>query len=203
MIHQTDATLDTKFLSNGFSHRGNSYRNNVIWNVKNADFFQIYADSDNSFTPTGELTGNKISIDSTGKYIVDAETLASISGVTFTGNQYHMTKTADTWFYLNADIKTNAEWAAGTGDTSRFEQATFPDTTRSVETYMTSIGETATLDAFIALARAQNRYNWDSRIMPSPVNDFIREGFFGPYYHGSIRTSGNLAPRTGYGWMRD
>lgn len=43
---------------------------------------------------------------------------------------------------------------------------------------MTSTGETATIDAFIAKARAQDRYNgWDPRFTADAVNDYIRAGF--------------------------
>jgi len=52
-----------------------------------------------------------------------------------------------------------------------------PDPDRDITTYMASIGEDPTLDAFLALARAQSRATWRGDITARAVNDYIREGF--------------------------
>ena len=53
---------------------------------------------------------------------------------------------------------------------AQFTKKTLPDETRTVETYMTSIGGTATLDAFYAKCRLQDRYNWDAKYTADAVN---------------------------------
>ncbi len=53
----------------------------------------------------------------------------------------------------------------------------FPNPERSVETYMETLGETPTLEAFLAEARQQSRANWRRKYTAKAVNDYIREGF--------------------------
>jgi hypothetical protein len=51
------------------------------------------------------------------------------------------------------------------------------DPTRSVGSYMASLGRTATLDAFLAAAEAQYKGNWNTAFMAAAVNAYIRAGF--------------------------
>ncbi len=53
----------------------------------------------------------------------------------------------------------------------------FPDPDRSISTYMTSIGQTASLDAFLTEARLQARSNWRREYTAKAVNSYIRAGF--------------------------
>ena len=53
----------------------------------------------------------------------------------------------------------------------------YPDPDRDITTYMASIGETATLQDFLTLARAQSRAQWRNDITAQAVNAYIREGF--------------------------
>lgn len=54
---------------------------------------------------------------------------------------------------------------------------TYNDPTRSVESYMASMGETATLAAFATEARLQSKDNWRSAYTAETVNNYIRNGF--------------------------
>lgn len=62
-------------------------------------------------------------------------------------------------------------------DNSIYKQIEYSDPNRDVDTYMASVGETATIDAFIEKCRAQDRYSWDSRFTAEEVNVWIKEGF--------------------------
>lgn len=122
------------------------------------------------------ITGNKINVPTNSNYIVyDYYNL--LDSFSFSNNQYYTTGADGTRFRVANVAKTDAQWVALTGDDSTFSQPTFPESTRSIETYMASLGETATLDAFIAKARAQDRYNWDTRFTADAVNDYLRAGF--------------------------
>ena len=63
------------------------------------------------------------------------------------------------------------------GDNSTFGQKEFTDSGRSIESYMTSIGETGTMENFILKIKSQNRYNWDTRFTAETVNGYIKAGF--------------------------
>ena len=52
-----------------------------------------------------------------------------------------------------------------------------PDPERDLESYLSSIGETPTFDAFLAEARKQSKRNWRPEFTAGAVNNYIREGF--------------------------
>ena len=69
------------------------------------------------------------------------------------------------------------QWQAVTGDNSVSEVVSFPDSSRSIETYMVAIGQGETVEAFIEKCRIQDRFNWDKRFTAQAVNNWIKQGF--------------------------
>lgn len=53
----------------------------------------------------------------------------------------------------------------------------FPDPDRTIESYMATLGEDPTLDAFLDAARQQSRASWRPELSAGAVNDYVREGF--------------------------
>ena len=56
-------------------------------------------------------------------------------------------------------------------------QTGYLDPNRTVETYMASIGGTASLDAYLAAARDQSKANWNTAYTADAVNTYIEAGF--------------------------
>ena len=98
-----------------------------------------------------------------------------IDGMAFSNNTYYAPGTPE--FTVSSVGYDPSQWVSSFESDAKFTQKTFLDDSRTVETYMTSIGEPGTLDAFIERARAQSRYNWDTRYTAGEINDYIREGF--------------------------
>ena len=69
------------------------------------------------------------------------------------------------------------QWNAYSGDTGVAEQINFADDSRTIETYMESIGETPTYERFIELQRAQRRGAWRTDMTADVINNYFREGF--------------------------
>lgn len=188
-MNQDDATINNgNFIFDIAGILSNiEYSGNVAYNVKNCKFFQNVGQGGQSSTGSTKanitVSGNKYSSTLAG-YFVSA---VSISGITFSGNKYYGDRGSEDIFSVNSVAYSMSEWVTLSGDTSTFSEPTFPDPTRSIETYMTSIGEAATIDAFIAKCRAQDRYNWDTRFTAPVVNAYLRAGFFsdepGPVSH--------------------
>lgn len=189
MLHQTDdAIVNGSFFHIGFTGRNISVHDNVVYDSKNITTVSLQA------LDTGDPARSGISItdnvfDTTTSYIVDTTTLPDLNAYSFSGNKYNTTKTANTWFNIHSTVLTNAQWQSTTGDNSTFEQVIYLDPTRSIETYMTHTGGTATADAFIAGCRKQDRFNWDERYTSNSVNAWIKEGF---------RRPGNLVTPTDF-----
>jgi uncharacterized membrane protein YgcG len=72
---------------------------------------------------------------------------------------------------------TMAQWQTTTGDNSIFESHPFPDPDRDIQGYQASIGQPASIDAFIATCRDQDRFSWDPRYTAGAVNSWIKAGF--------------------------
>lgn len=179
MLHQTDdAITNGQFFHIQYTGRNITINNNVVYDVKNVTPVSLQPLDTGDPERSGIAITNN-SFDTTTNLTVDAALLADVSAYSFSGNKYNTTKTADTWFNVNSSIKTNAQWQAITGDDSTFEQAAFPDSARTIESYMTYIGGTNTADAFIAGCRAQNRFNWNKRYTAETVNAWIKAGFSG------------------------
>lgn len=132
--------------------------------------------SGNNIVASGMIvSNNKFQIPQNAGYTCR---MNSVSGWSFSGNQYYSDRSDGTRFAISGSNKTNAQWAAATGDNSEFIKSSFPDPDRSIETYMANIGQTASIDAFINKCRSQGRYNWDNRYTASAVNSYLRAGFF-------------------------
>ncbi len=107
--------------------------------------------------------------------------------VSFSGNQYYGPASSN--FYINPDTFTFSQWQASTEPTSTFLQKSFPDRTRSIETYQASLSEIASIDAFAEKVTAQDRYSWDSRFTAPVVGAWIKTGFFAELYRGDVDNS--------------
>lgn len=80
--------------------------------------------------------------------------------------------------------QTVAEWEAlvaaavgGAADIGAQTEVSYADATRTIATYMTSLGMTATHAAFIAEAKLQERSNWRSAFTAQTVNAYLRAGW--------------------------
>jgi len=63
------------------------------------------------------------------------------------------------------------------GSNSGSSPEPFSDPTRSVGSYYGTLGGTATLNSFLAAARAQSKGAWNTQLMASAVNSYIQAGF--------------------------
>lgn len=159
-----------------------SITNNIFYNIMNADGAIICGDQttnsneqDTYYVKSGiTITGNKFQIPSYSEYLVNG--LTTISGFAFSGNTYYSDDATDLARVNTTDYNLSG-WQTLEEPDAVWQQVSFSAPTRDVDTYMASIGGTATVDGFIAAQRAQDRYSWDSRLEADTVNDWIRAGF--------------------------
>lgn len=107
----------------------------------------------------------------------------SSSAVVFSGNRYY-NKTANpasfawTGGAASGHAVNYAGWVAASGETgSSYAAVSYPDPNRNLETYAQSLGQPATVAAFIAGIRGQTKGNWQTVYTATAVNDYIRAGF--------------------------
>jgi hypothetical protein len=110
------------------------------------------------------------------RFLISVTSADAYNKAIFSGNQYYSSNS--TPFNRLGSWISHAQWVAQTGETgSAFGPISFPDPTRSIASYMHSIGFVGDVDEFLAVATAMHRWNWDGRFTASAVNSYIREGF--------------------------
>lgn len=93
----------------------------------------------------------------------------------FSGNDY--IAAASTPFLLD-NATDFAGWLAETGESgATLNSFTFSDSSRTIESYMTTLGKTATLESFLVEARLQSKWFWRTEITAPVINNYIRSGF--------------------------
>ena len=121
-------------------------------------------------------TGNQFQQVNGGKVVSQAS--ATFTQFAYSSNSYYTTDSSSAWFAINGVAKSYAQWntASGeTGDTST--QVTYSNPGRDIESYMTSIGATATRAAFYSACAAQSRLAWSANYTAANVIAYIRAGY--------------------------
>jgi len=166
--------------SYAFSHSGTSrnvtIENNHVYNFKNISYVFKISGAKGDNVSNMVFSNNKFQVPSSYKKIISAD-YATTGKWTFTGNQYYSERLDNTSFYYNQVAMSAAAWKTSSGDNALIEQISLPANMPSVPEYMLSIGETGTLDAFIAKCRAQDRFSWDTRFTSEKVNAWIRSAY--------------------------
>ncbi len=149
--------------------------NNIIHNIRFGNGM-IFDDNDGVDVSNMVVTGNTIQIEKDSGYTMYTD--YNILGKwEITNNFYYSDRQASSQFRYGSEYMTLAEWSAATGDNSTFKHVSFPDSSRSIETYQSKLGAVPTIDAFIASCRAQDRFNWNKNYTAKKVNKWIKAGF--------------------------
>ena len=149
---------------------------NVFYNFYNAIGLRILDPDAVSTISNITFSRNKIQLSNYSGYTISAGYNPAGKWI-FSRNEYYSNRSPSNRYILNGADITLATWQAATGDTSTFTQSTFPDPSRNITSYMTSVGGTGTLDAFFLAIRSQDKFSWDSRFSAAVINSWIKAGF--------------------------
>ena len=101
-----------------------------------------------------------------------------LTGITHADNTYFSLAPPADQFDYNGSYMDKTAFDAQVGDTtSVYAQLTFVDDSLSIETYMTSLGQTSTIDEFKAKCNAQGDGTWDINYTASYINAYFRAGY--------------------------
>lgn len=95
---------------------------------------------------------------------------------TWRNNTYHSVRAAGTWFQVNYANRTNAQWLA-TEPSAVFQAYSFPNPTRSLTGYASSIGAGNTWEDAATALMAQSKTNYDARWSAGALLGYFRAGF--------------------------
>ena len=129
-----------------------------------------------------KVTNNTIQDPDLGAAMVSQK--GPFTSVSYSGNTYSASNPSN--FALIAPTiggtsvpVTYDQWVSQSGETgSQVETITYPDPGRNLDTYVTTMINSAwTLSDFYVAIRAQSRLNWHPEYMAAAINDYIRGGF--------------------------
>jgi len=180
---------------------------NVLSNIANG--FAIHINGDINTTRGGpkenvHIWNNEIQLSGTNTQAINSEYGASDA---FYGNTYYTGLDANSWFRLNEQNVSYADWINGTGDTSTALAAPIDYVNKDVSlaSYNASIGGTATAESFIEDAKQQARYNWNPKYTAIAVNNYFRAGMQPKTVNGDTKTvtpsasaNGSIFPATAH-----
>ena len=190
-INSTSESSFTGNIFTDFSFTGNSYafdvdggkstdvnsgitiQNNLIYRVSSDALILV---TEPLFSNI-KILNNTIQDPDLSSQMIDVQ--GAFTPFSFSGNTYY--DGATTRFaqvgtggtYLNY-----GQWVTQSGETgSNYQQITYPDPGRNLETYEQSLTGNASLDEIYAAFRAQSKANWNPAYTAAAVNNYIRVGF--------------------------
>lgn len=113
-----------------------------------------------------------------GSLMLRARDVSALKGFTFVGNLCWCEPAGLETFQLAGRKLTVEQWTREPGvkgDQAR--KVEFADAARDVGTYHATLGKEATLEAFLAEAHEQSKFNWRTEYTAAAVIAYIREGF--------------------------
>ena len=171
-LHQPLFTSSYGLYLGGQTERQIAIRQNVFYGLKGKS---VDIDVDGSETGIS-VTGNEFQDPFRSSQLV--RQTGPFSAATYQGNSYFSTASSSAWFRVNGADKSYSQWLTLSGETGSFAGAiTYPDPGRDETTYMTSLGRTATLAAFVAEARLQSKASWRTEFTAPALNTYVRAGF--------------------------
>jgi hypothetical protein len=105
----------------------------------------------------------------------------------FSGNTYASSSAASNWFQYQSINTSFATWKANIEPTAISATVPFVNPTPTVESYMGSLGLTATMAGYIAGARNQSFTNWNPVYFASAMISYVKAGF-------TVVTADTIAP---------
>lgn len=117
--------------------------------------------------------------------LVDTESLIqhgawdTIAQVDTLSNRFYASQApSNAWAQVGTTNMTLQSYLQTIGDnTSVAQPVSYPQPSRTIETYQASLGGTPTLNAFVAEAKRQSREFWRPQYTAAAVNAYIRSGF--------------------------
>ncbi|MBK7644939.1 MAG: hypothetical protein IPJ19_18165 [Planctomycetes bacterium] len=170
-------------------HNYNSYRVVDNTTISNNIFYDWGGTCIDINTSTGgqsqqphnlQFLGNILENTRDNSPLVHHTVSASLAGVTGAGNTFNSMASTSAWFQVNGANESLTQWKASLAPpdtTSTAAHTNFPDPNRTIATYMTSLGGSATMQAFIAQCRLQSKATWNPMYTADAVNTYIRAGF--------------------------
>ena len=176
LAHQVSGTGNTKGMSLGGAYSGLQLHDNIIYG---------WVQSVNNLAPAIALEGTPTTqvrvynnhLQQSGGALYQQFNPVTASMYRYSGNKYFASSN-NVPFLESPSWMTYNQWLSFSGETdSTYSAVSYPDPNRTIATYMTSIGGSPSLNAFLTEARRQSKSNWRAAYTADAVGAYIRGGF--------------------------
>lgn len=175
--HQTSGTGNVKAMNLEGIATNLDLHDNIVYNwvqLVNTDAPALCLN--NSFAPVSNCRIHNNDFQQTGGCTIQRLVQLSGSIEIFTNNNYFSDNS--TPFTEPDGSKTYTQWVSRIGETGSSNAArTYAHPSRTIITYLSSLGLSGGVAEFMALAKANNLANWDPRFTAAAVIQYIRDGF--------------------------
>lgn len=176
--HNSNPAVDNTF---GIAIRGFQkalrLNQNTLFDLHGAENKPVIPIFDGQSQENVTLSDNVLALYNSSRYMIEIPD-SDGSQLTFTGNRYNNQKEAELWYRINGVTYSIDAWiSSGIETDASADSITFCDDSRHINSYLEAQGETGSIDTFIALAKNQQKYAWQSRYEAPTINHWMREGF--------------------------
>lgn len=173
--------IGDSLITNSYAFSINGHTTNLTINENIAYGFDNTAYSSN--WDFADIIGSNANIDFTNNITQnpfnDGQILIEVNNSNFgifdtVSNNQWFSERGSAWF-STGDY---ASWVSATGETNSSTQETpFNDPERTLETYMQSLGQMPTIQAFVSNAANESSVNWSGNYTGKTLNRYLRAGF--------------------------
>lgn len=160
---------------NAVGHTTNvSYTDNIIYNISGGSSRKLVLMLDGQTHKYSTFSRNQIQATSSIYLIEYALDSTSKSE----GNLFY-SPTSNSSIYMVGESLMNLSGylSAAKDTTSTFTQIKYIEPSRTVETYMTALGQPGTLNSLVTQVNQQSKFNWRNEYTTASINEYIRNGF--------------------------
>jgi len=163
--------------------------NNVIYNWRNG----IRIATPGNGVGSVIVQNNQSQLSNSSSAAVDQSLNGPQSTFTYSGNTYYSQQGTGA-NRLSGTFQSLANWKTKTGESNaQYALLSYPDPSRDIAGYATTVGTGTTLESFITAARAMDKSNWNAALLAPAVNDWFRQGFGMPNLSAPTVASGTFA----------
>jgi len=147
--------------------------NNTIYDMQGPSLRLEFDSSIDNENQNIVIKGNQFQEPNFNSYLLNIE---SLNGVLLQTNTYYSPSQSYA-FVMDNTTYSYDQWKDSAQDNSIYSQKSLPDSSRTLESYMESLGYTGSLESFYSRLRMMDRYNWDDDLSAAKINDWLKRGF--------------------------
>lgn len=194
-LYVRDVTIKNNIVYNWDGNGAESYGIALYADPYNESVIYNYGSDENDFLKDIAINDNSITFAHANARIISSKFISDI--ISSSGNKFHSTRELTSWFGIEGSNYDLDGYKTLYSDTTSTATQTLPSGNYGITDYLSSIGDTATFDAYYAKLRAQRKGAYDMDYTALPIINFVRDKFGKDavtYDYSSLNNVSPIAP---------